>query len=108
MKIYNVVLRGIEAVEFPVALINRTAIALIKRLCAQNPAHRLGYGFGGVIDIKQNKYFQGFDWIGLHLGTLIAPIKPAISGPCDVSNFDKYPDRMENAPDELSGWDADF
>ncbi|VDP88620.1 unnamed protein product [Echinostoma caproni] len=108
MKIYNVVLRGIDAVEFSPLHITRTAATLIKRLCAQNPTQRLGYGLGGIIDIKQNKYFQGFDWIGLHRGTLVAPIQPVISGPEDVSNFDKYPEKLENPPDELSGWDADF
>uniref|UniRef100_A0A3Q0KPR9 Serine/threonine kinase n=1 Tax=Schistosoma mansoni TaxID=6183 RepID=A0A3Q0KPR9_SCHMA len=78
MKIYNVVLRGIDCVEFDPMNISRTATTLIKRLCAQNPAERLGYGRGGIIDIKQNKYFQGFDWIGLHRGTLAAPIQPII------------------------------
>ncbi|VDO88808.1 unnamed protein product [Schistosoma mattheei] len=55
MKIYNVVLRGIDCVEFDPSNISRTATTLIKRLCAQNPAERLGYGRGGIIDIKQNK-----------------------------------------------------
>ncbi|KAF7261913.1 hypothetical protein EG68_00744 [Paragonimus skrjabini miyazakii] len=108
MKIYNVVLRGIDAIELPATYINRTTATLIRRLCAQNPAQRLGYGLGGIIDIKQNKYFQGFDWIGLHRGTLAAPIQPKIAGPADASNFDKYPEKVENPPDELSGWDVDF
>ncbi|CAL8102346.1 unnamed protein product [Calicophoron daubneyi] len=108
MKIYNVVLRGIDAIVIPTMQISRTATTLIKRLCVQNPSQRLGYGLGGIIDIKQHKYFQGFDWIGLHRGTLAAPIQPTINGPTDMSNFDKYPDRVENPPDELSGWDADF
>ncbi|CAH8874667.1 unnamed protein product [Trichobilharzia szidati] len=55
MKIYNVVLRGIDGIEFHPQHISRTASTLIKRLCAQNPAERLGYGRGGIIDIKQNK-----------------------------------------------------
>ncbi|GAA51110.1 cGMP-dependent protein kinase, isozyme 1 [Clonorchis sinensis] len=108
MKIYNVVLRGIDAIQFPSQYINRSATTLIKRLCAHNPAQRLGYGLGGIIDIKQNKYFQGFDWIGLLRRTLTPPIRPQVTGPTDVSNFDKYPDKIEHPPDELSGWDADF
>ncbi|TNN06257.1 cGMP-dependent protein kinase 1 isoform 1 [Schistosoma japonicum] len=82
MKIYNVVLRGIDCVEFHPHHISRNASALIRRLCAQNPAERLGYGRCGIIDIKQNKYFQGFDWIGLHRGTLTAPIQPVVSYIC--------------------------
>ncbi|XP_018646792.1 serine/threonine kinase [Schistosoma mansoni] len=108
MKIYNVVLRGIDCVEFDPMNISRTATTLIKRLCAQNPAERLGYGRGGIIDIKQNKYFQGFDWIGLHRGTLAAPIQPIILGPDDTTNFDKYPQQNEVPPDETSGWDIEF
>ncbi|CAH8651394.1 unnamed protein product [Schistosoma intercalatum] len=108
MKIYNVVLRGIDCVEFDPSNISRTATTLIKRLCAQNPAERLGYGRGGIIDIKQNKYFQGFDWIGLHRGTLAAPIQPTILGPDDTTNFDKYPQQNEIPPDETSGWDKEF
>ncbi|CAH8636492.1 unnamed protein product [Heterobilharzia americana] len=108
MKIYNVVLRGIDGIEFHPQHISRTASTLIKRLCAQNPAERLGYGRGGIIDIKQNKYFQGFDWIGLHRGTLTAPIQPVIRGPEDTTNFDKYPQQNELPPDETSGWDIEF
>ncbi|CAH8563019.1 unnamed protein product [Schistosoma turkestanicum] len=108
MKIYNVVLRGIDCIEFDPQNISRTAGTLIKRLCAQNPAERLGYGRGGIIDIKQNKYFQGFDWIGLHRGTLAAPIQPIIHGPDDTTNFDKYPQQNELPPDETSGWDIEF
>uniref|UniRef100_A0A5K3F244 non-specific serine/threonine protein kinase n=2 Tax=Mesocestoides corti TaxID=53468 RepID=A0A5K3F244_MESCO len=69
MKIYNIILRGIDAIMFPPFQINRTATALIHRLCTQNPVERLGYGRGGIVDIKQHKYFQGFDWIGLCRGT---------------------------------------
>ncbi|KAL5969804.1 cGMP-dependent protein kinase 2 [Taenia solium] len=108
MKIYSIILRGIDAIMFPPFQINRTATALIHRLCAQNPVERLGYGRGGIVDIKQHKYFQGFDWIGLCRSTLQAPILPKISGPTDVSNFDHYPDITDVPPDELSGWDADF
>nr|VZH95894.1 unnamed protein product [Spirometra erinaceieuropaei] len=108
MKIYNIILRGIDAVLFPPFHISRTAAALIHRLCAQNPVERLGYGRGGIVDIKQHKYFQGFDWIGLCRRTLAAPIIPKIAGPTDVSNFDKYPDQFDVPADENSGWDIDF
>ncbi|THD20166.1 cGMP-dependent protein kinase, partial [Fasciola hepatica] len=102
-KIYNVVQCEIDAMEFSPIHINRTAAILIKRLYAQNPTQRFGHGFGGVIDIKLNKYFQGFDWIGAHQGTLVAPIQPTIAGPDYVSNFDKYPEKAENPPDEHFG-----
>ncbi|VDL98854.1 unnamed protein product [Schistocephalus solidus] len=61
-----------------------------------------GFSYPGM------RYFQGFDWIGLCRRTLVAPILPKVSGPTDVSNFDKYPDQFDLPPDENSGWDIDF
>ncbi|VDM15645.1 unnamed protein product [Hydatigera taeniaeformis] len=62
MKIYSIILRGIDAIMFPPFQINRTAMALIHRLCAQNPVERLGYGRGGIVDIKQhNSYTRHSD-----------------------------------------------
>ena len=54
MKTYNSILKGIDAVEFP-RNITRTANALIKRLCRDNPAERLGYQRGGIKDIQKHK-----------------------------------------------------
>jgi cGMP-dependent protein kinase len=42
MKIYNIILRGIDHIEFP-RHVTKTAISLIKRFCRDNPAERLGY-----------------------------------------------------------------
>ncbi|KAG0714666.1 cGMP-dependent protein kinase, isozyme 2 forms cD5/T2 [Chionoecetes opilio] len=53
MKTYNSILKGIDAVEFP-RNITRTANALIKRLCRDNPAERLGYQRGGIKDIQKH------------------------------------------------------
>ncbi|KAB7506855.1 cGMP-dependent protein kinase, isozyme 1, partial [Armadillidium nasatum] len=75
MKTYNIILRGIDQIEFP-AHITRNAANLIKRLCKEHPAERLGYQKGGVMDIKKHKWFQGFDWDGLITRTLKPPIVP--------------------------------
>ncbi|RXG71318.1 cGMP-dependent protein kinase, isozyme 1 [Armadillidium vulgare] len=77
MKTYNIILRGIDQIEFP-AHITRNAANLIKRLCKEHPAERLGYQKGGVMDIKKHKWFQGFDWDGLITRTLKPPIVPKI------------------------------
>jgi cGMP-dependent protein kinase len=55
MKTYNVILKGIDVIEFP-KKITRNAHVLIKKLCRDNPTDRLGYGKNGLSDIKKNKY----------------------------------------------------
>lgn len=54
MKIYNKILKGIDAVEFPRS-ITRNAANLIKKLCRDNPAERLGYQRGGITEIQKHK-----------------------------------------------------
>ncbi|CAB3371559.1 Hypothetical predicted protein [Cloeon dipterum] len=108
MKTYNIILKGIDAIEFP-RNITRHAIALIKKLCRDNPAERLGYQKGGISEIQKHKWFDGFNWEGLRSHTLIPPILPQVKSEIDVSNFDEYPPDAEGIPpDDVSGWDIDF
>lgn len=107
MKIYNIILRGIEQLEFP-RHVTKTAIAIIKRFCRENPAERLGYQKDGMLDIKKHRWYQGFDWDGLEARTLTPPIISKIRSPSDASNFDSYPRDEEIPPDEMSGWDESF
>lgn len=58
MKTYNIILRGLDMVEFP-RRIGRNPQNLIKRLCRDNPVERLGYQKDGLSDIKKHK------WVGL-------------------------------------------
>lgn len=53
MKTYNAILRGIDIIELP-SRIPKKAQVLIKRLCRQIPAERLGYGKNGIADIKNH------------------------------------------------------
>ncbi|XP_063226398.1 cGMP-dependent protein kinase, isozyme 1 isoform X2 [Bacillus rossius redtenbacheri] len=107
MKTYNLILKGIDMVDFP-RHITRAAQSLVKRLCRDSPSERLGYQRSGILDIKKHKWFQGFDWDGLKQRTLAAPIVQQIRGPTDTSNFDTYPKEIEIPPDEMSNWDIDF
>lgn len=54
MKTYNIILKGIDQIEFP-RIVSRAAQALIKRLCREVPAERLGYQRGGIDDIKKHR-----------------------------------------------------
>ncbi|KAB0383282.1 hypothetical protein FD755_005199, partial [Muntiacus reevesi] len=108
MKTYNIILRGIDMIEFP-KKIAKNAANLIKKLCRDNPSERLGNLKNGVKDIQKHKWFEGFNWEGLRKGTLTPPIIPSVASPTDTSNFDSFPeDNDEPPPDDNSGWDIDF
>ncbi|XP_059401203.1 cGMP-dependent protein kinase 1-like isoform X1 [Carassius carassius] len=108
MKTYNIILRGIDMVEFP-KKITKSAANLIKRLCRDNPSERLGNQKNGVKDIQKHKWFEGFNWDGIREGTLTPPFIPNVEGPLDTSSFDSFPeDTDEPPPDEESGWDLEF
>ena len=59
MKTYNIILKGIDQIEFP-RIVSRAAQALIKRLCREVPAERLGYQRGGIDDIKKHRFLAIF------------------------------------------------
>ncbi|KAK6482012.1 cGMP-dependent protein kinase 1-like isoform X1 [Huso huso] len=108
MKTYNIILRGIDMIEFP-KKITKNAANLIKKLCRDNPSERLGNLKNGVKDIQKHKWFEGFNWEGLRKGTLTPPIIPTVTSPTDTSNFDSFPEDNEDPPpDDNSGWDTDF
>merc|ERR1719223_2573817 len=107
MQTYNLILRGMDMVEFP-RKINKSAQHLVKKLCRDNPAERIGYQRDGLRDIKKHKWYQGFDWEGLVNKRVTPPITPRIKNATDASNFDSYDKDNEEAPDEMSGWDATF
>ncbi|XP_038061879.1 cGMP-dependent protein kinase 1-like isoform X2 [Patiria miniata] len=107
MKTYNIILKGIDIVEFP-KKVSRHASALIKKLCRDNPAERIGYQKNGILDIKKHKWFQGFDWEGLQKQKIVPPITPKVHSTDDASNFDSYGKDLEIPPDELTGWDDSF
>lgn len=56
MKTYNLILKGIDMIDFTKHNIGRAAQSLIKKLCRDSPSERLGYQKGGIQDIKKNKY----------------------------------------------------
>lgn len=54
MRTYNIILKGIDAIEFP-RNITRQATVLIKKLCRDNPTERLGYQRGGISEIRKQQ-----------------------------------------------------
>ncbi|NXT20156.1 KGP2 kinase, partial [Syrrhaptes paradoxus] len=107
MTTYNLILKGIERLDFP-KIITRRPEDLIRRLCRQNPTERLGNLRNGINDIKKHRWLSGFNWDGLRVKKLPSPLKRELSGPTDYSYFDSYPPEEGTPPDEFSGWDKDF
>ncbi|XP_069093541.1 cGMP-dependent protein kinase 2 [Pleurodeles waltl] len=107
MTIYNLILMGIETIEFHKRITKRPE-DLIRRLCKQKPRERLGNLKNGIFDIKRHRWFHGFNWEGLKARKLPSPLKREFKGPTDHSYFDNYPAEEGTVPDELSGWDIDF
>uniref|UniRef100_H0YXD4 cGMP-dependent protein kinase n=2 Tax=Taeniopygia guttata TaxID=59729 RepID=H0YXD4_TAEGU len=54
MMTYNLILKGIEKLDFP-KVITRRPEDLIRRLCRQNPTERLGNLRNGINDIKKHR-----------------------------------------------------
>ncbi|XP_063225444.1 cGMP-dependent protein kinase, isozyme 1-like isoform X2 [Bacillus rossius redtenbacheri] len=107
LKTYSLIIKGIDVVKFPHE-ISRDAKSLIRKLCRLVPTERLGYQRNGITDIRQHKWFDGFDWDALRQRSLPAPIVQPVKSNTDLSNFDKYDKEKETPPDETSGWDKDF
>jgi len=95
MGIYQQVLAG--KVNFP-RFIDRNAKSLIKKLLVADLTKRFGCLKGGATDIKNHKWYIGLDWAALFDKELVAPVIPTVQDEMDTSNFDPYPDSLEEAP----------
>ena len=92
MRTYNMILKGIDALDFP-RHISKHAQTLIKKLCRcacnrastiapphcrDTPAERLGCQRGGMREVRKTRWFDGFDFHALREGHLIAPYVPEV------------------------------
>ena len=84
IKIYQKINKG--KISFPKTM-NKDAKMLIKHFLSVDVNKRLGCGRRGVVEIVENKFFDGYDWKGLLYRTLKPPYIPPISGAMDTSNF---------------------
>lgn len=104
MGIYQQILAG--KVIFP-RHFDAKAKSLVKKLLVADLTKRFGCLKGASQDIKNHKWFQGFDWEGLLNRNLPAPIVPIVNGDADTSNFDPYPEPVEEAPIPVFGQNKD-
>ncbi|KAJ8524749.1 hypothetical protein ON010_g16368 [Phytophthora cinnamomi] len=94
MGIYQQILSG--KLNFP-RFFDRNAKGLIKRMLTADLTKRYGCLKNGVEDIKKHKFFAGVNWEDLLARKGAAPIIPRVGTANDTSNFDPYPDSMEDA-----------
>lgn len=71
--------------------ITKRAIDFMKKLLEPNPSLRLGHN--GFQEIKEHKFFKGFDWESLPKGEV--PIVPEIE-PIDTSNIKESDEKLQN------------
>jgi hypothetical protein len=110
MQIYSKVMKGIGKVPFPPKCQGPVG-DLIKALLKKEPSERLPMRPGGVNNIKEAKWYAGFDWEALLALKLEPPYKPVVKSKKDIANFSA---RKEDMPrqieyhDDGTGWDKDF
>lgn len=107
MQTYNLILRGIDCIQLS-QRVPKKAQLLIKRLCRQIAADRLGVQKNGIRDIKAHQWFAEFDWDKLSARKTAAPLVLPVRSNVDLSNFEDYPKDRDDTPDEMSGWDDEF
>jgi len=102
MGIYQKILAG--KVSFP-RFFDKQARKLIKNLLVADLTKRYGCLKGQADDIKKLKWFSAtnFDWEAVIAKQLPAPIVPAVANDNDTSNFDPYPDSLEDAATPILG-----
>ena len=70
------------------------SVDFINKCLKRKESRRLGYN-KGIIELKEHKWFQDFDWDGLHNKTISAPFVPKKAG-----NYDKkYCEGIEKISD---------
>lgn len=82
----------------------------MKKLLIRDPCTRLGSLRGGPEEIRQQKWFLGFNFEHYLTRSMKAPWVPKIASAVDTSNFD--PMEEQSQPDSgyvmRGNWDKDF
>lgn len=96
LGIYQQILAGSSSTKFP-RYFDRSAKSLIMKLLTANLTKRYGCLKEGAEGVKRHKWFQGIDWDLLLECKLTAAMIPRVSNTTDTSNFEAYPDSLEEA-----------
>merc|ERR1719254_103036 len=110
MQIYSKVMKGISKVPFPPKCQGPVG-DLIKGLLKKEPSERLPMRPGAIKNMRDCKFYTGFNWKEFIDATLEPPYKPVVKSKKDIANFSA---RKEDMPkqieyhDDGTGWDKDF
>jgi len=75
---------------------DKHAKSLTKKLLNSDLTKRYGCLKGGTADIKKSKWFKDLNWDKLLKREMEPPIKPAVEGASDTSNFERYPEEDDD------------
>ena len=92
MTVYQNILRG--KVKFPTNF-DKDAKSLVKHLLVADLGKRYGNLKGGVRDIKEHRWFNGFDWAACAKKAIKPVYLPKLKSEGDTSNYSQYPDSPE-------------
>ena len=92
MGIYQQILTG--KVKFTRSY-EKAAKSLTKKLLTADLTKRYGCLKHGATDIKMSKFFADMNWHALLEKKLDAPIIPEVTRDDDTSNFEEYPENMD-------------
>jgi protein kinase A len=104
MEIYQQILAG--KIRFP-KYFDRNARSLVKKFLVADLTKRYGCMKDGSDYIKKHKWYVDFDWDGVNQRKSIPPIIPVVTSDGDTSNFDNYPDSLEEPPEPTYGQGKD-
>lgn len=110
MQTYAKIKKGISHIEFPNTC-QGAAKEFVFDLVQAKPEMRLPVRMGGVSNIHNHAWYQGFDWQAFQSGSMTPPYKPAVKSNRDMANFKaNNADRpaMVKYVDDGSGWDKGF
>jgi len=110
MQIFTNIKKGIQKVTFP-SNFNSNLIDLVSRLCSKEPSLRPPMRKGGLKNLKQHAWYEGFAWDTLTNQTMEPPYKPKVKSTTDVTHFrvskEDLPPQIPYK-DDKSGWDKGF
>jgi len=86
---------------------DKAARSLVKGFLERDRTKRLGCMRGGVAQIKTQKWFANIDWNAVLQGQAQPVYIPVVSGESDTTNFDEYPDSVEDRAIPLTAEDRE-
>jgi serine/threonine protein kinase len=108
--LYARINKGIDSVYWPSESVLKYQ-PLVKGLCRANPAERLPRKKGGIDNIKNDTFYDGFDWAALKCRLMPPPYVPHVQDKTDMENFfssDAEKPKQVKYAHGMSQWEKEF